>query len=663
MKVRHSFAAALGISRSARRMHTPFGGLLAAVAAMALVALSPGVASAACGNEAIRAEQHAQLLPECRAWEMVSPLDKNGGNITGEGDNVIAATNGEAVEYVSRAGFADTRGSGAVGLTQYVGRRGSGGWGTHAISPLSNPDALQVLFARDEGGVFSEDLSKGIFWGYDLQTVNDDLPHETNLYQIDTSTDALRSVTLASQLEETQFPLQFINNLGIGASADAETVTFSTQDKLLPEAISGTENLYAWESGTLRLAGILPGGSETPSEGATQPPSNFLYTYRNAVSADGSKIAFISNKEGQPQIYLRRNHTDTVWVDEAEGTGVATPANVRLQWMSPNGKYLLFTTDSKLVAGDEDGENSLYLYTDGPNPEGESNLQLISGGGPAVVGASDDAGRIYYLAGGRLTYWDHGSSHVVAENIFSETENLVANSYPGSSRITPDGLHLAFLSSNELTSDVTNGHQEMYVYDAAGETLSCASCMSSGATEASVPLQPHSLDVSPQKEMPQVRPQMLSSDGRHVFFTTAAPLVPEDINGIEDVYAYDTETGEQRLISSGRGENGAWFENASSSGGDVFFVTRNQLVGRDSDPLVDLYDARSEGGFAEPPPPPTPCSGEGCRGAMSSAADVSSPATSSFSGPGNVHKKIRKHHRKHRHHRKHHHKRNHGAGK
>jgi Tol biopolymer transport system component len=612
------------------------------------------------------------LLPECRAWEVVSPLDKNGGNITGEGDNVIAAVNGGAVVYASRAGFADTRGSGAIGLTQYLGRRGSGGWGTHSISPVSNPDALQVLFARDEAGVFSEDLSKGIFWGYDLQSVTDDLPHETNLYQIDTSTDALRGVTLATQLEGTEFPLQFINNLGVGASADTEVVTFSARDKLLPEAISGVENLYAWEDGVLRLGGILPDGS-VPSEGSYQPPANFLYTYRNAVSADGSMIAFIANKEGQPQLYLRRNHTDTVWVDEAEGTGVATPEDVHLQWMSPNGKSLLFTTSSKLVSGDEHEGRDLYLYTDGPNPEAESNLQLISSEAhpptayaeSAVVGASDDAGRIYYVSGPNsdLVFWDHGSSKVVTVlNSSYSLEEIVATSSPGSSRVTPDGLHLAFLSGGELTSDVTNGHQEMYVYDATAESLTCASCMSSGPTEADVQVQPHSLDVSPQKEMPQVRPQVLSSDGRLVFFTTTAALVPDDINGVADVYAYDTGTGEQKLVSSGHGENGAWFENASSSGSDIFLVTRNQLVGRDSDSLVDLYDARSEGGFAEPPPPPTPCSGEGCRGALSTGAGVSGPATSSFSGPGNLHKKVKKHHKKH-HKKRHHHKRNHGAGK
>ena len=162
------------------------------------------------------------------------------------------------------------------------------------------------------------------------------------------------------------------------------------------------------------------------------------------------------------------------------------------------------------------------------------------------------------------------------------------------------------------------------------------------------------------KDMPEIRPHWLSDDGRKVFFSTSAALVPEDTNGLTDVYVYDTQTGEQRLISSGRGETGAWFEDASRNGSDVLFVTRQPLVARDGDEVVDLYDSRVGGGFVEPVPPPAPCSGDGCRGRLSSASPVSSPATNSFSGPGNPHRKAKKHRKHKKHHQRRHHKR-HGA--
>ena len=207
----------------------------------------------------------------------------------------------------------------------------------------------------------------------------------------------------------------------------------------------------------------------------------------------------------------------------------------------------------------------------------------------------------------------------------------------------------------------------MYVYDATADTMTCASCMASGPTTAEVPFEPRATAGGVTKEMPQPRPHWLSDDGRHVFFTTADPLVPSDINSMPDVYSYNTETGEQRLLSSGKGEEAAWFEDASNSGDDVFVVTKQHLVNKDSDELWDLYDVRVEGGFLEPPPPPTACSGDGCRGALSSGPQVSSPATNSFSGPGNPHPKRQKprhKRRKHHKHKKNHsQKGNHGAGK
>ena len=208
----------------------------------------------------------------------------------------------------------------------------------------------------------------------------------------------------------------------------------------------------------------------------------------------------------------------------------------------------------------------------------------------------------------------------------------------------------------------------MYVYDATSGIMACASCLSSGTTEAGVPAAPSATEQGLSKELPQIRPQWLSADGRKVFFTTTAALVPEDINGEPDVYVYDTESGQRHLVSSGRGESAAWFENASADGSDVFFATPQRLVGRDIDQAWDLYDARIGGGFLEPPPPPTPCSGDGCRGALSSGSAVSGPATDSFSGSGNPkHKahKHRKHHHKKKHQKKVHHKpkRNSGAGK
>lgn len=630
-----------------------------------------------CGNEEARAEQKAQILSECRAWEMVSPQDKNGGSVTSEATNVLASSDGNAAVFASRAGFADDKSTGPVGMTQYAARRGADGWTTNAISPVQNNGVLQTLFTRDEAGVFSEDLSKAAMFGYDLPGASDDLPHETNLYSLDTITGELQTVTQAAQAENLGFA-QFINNIGVGASSDLGVIAFETPSQLLPEATPFTTNVYEWDHGVLRVAGVLPNGEVSP-EGSTQPGTNvFFYRYRDSVSSDGSRVAFLAPKEGQNQLYLRRNHSSTAWVSEPEGSSpVTAPENVYLQWMSPDGKRLLFTTTSQLLDSDTNGNTDLYLYTDGPNPTSESNLELITSSsgsaGEGVLGASEDASRIYYLSSQQLIYWDHGVTKKIAEFHGSTFEEAGATSYPGNARVSADGMDVAFLSEEPLTGQAGKASEytynnELYVYNAADESLTCASCLTSGPTADEATVEANATHQGLTKPMPEVRPHWLSADGKKVFFSTAAPLVAEDTNGLEDAYVYNTETGEQRLISSGRGEAGAWFEDASANGSDVLFVTRQSLLARDGDELVDLYDARVGGGFVEPPPPPTPCSGDGCRGRLSTGSSVSSPATSSFSGPGNPHPKRKKHHKRHRRHRHHHHKghknkRNQGSGK
>ena len=57
------------------------------------------------------------------------------------------------------------------------------------------------------------------------------------------------------------------------------------------------------------------------------------------------------------------------------------------------------------------------------------------------------------------------------------------------------------------------------------------------------------------------------------------------------------------LISGGEeGSGPSCFGDASESGEDVFFFTAQRLVGQDHDQLVDVYDARVDGGLAAQDP-------------------------------------------------------------
>jgi hypothetical protein len=129
-------------------------------------------------------------------------------------------------------------------------------------------------------------------------------------------------------------------------------------------------------------------------------------------------------------------------------------------------------------------------------------------------------------------------------------------------------------------------------------------------------------------------PRFFSGNSPYVFFNTSEALVPRDTNGVADAYEYNSNTGEVSLLSSGMGEDGTWFVDASADGRDVFLATRQKLSPWDPDKLVDLYDARAGGGLPGPPAAKPPCVGDACQGIPSAAPSFN--VASAFSGVGNV---------------------------
>ena len=159
--------------------------------------------------------------------------------------------------------------------------------------------------------------------------------------------------------------------------------------------------------------------------------------------------------------------------------------------------------------------------------------------------------------------------------------------------------------------------------------------------------------------------------------------MPRDTNGAQDLYEWEApgeggcsaasasfhaqNGGCLFLISTGQSPEESEFWDASADGSDVFFTTAQSLLARDPG-LVDLYDARVGGGFAEPAAAAS-CEGEACQ-SPPPTPPRQTPSSASFHGPGNVVQtpakpkckkpKVRRHGRcVHKKHRKKHHKRHH----
>jgi hypothetical protein len=625
VKARDVFAAPAG-RFGKRRNLMPIGALLALSALAALGSGAPSAgADAACPNEAIRLQQGSTQTGDCRAWERVSPAEKGDGDIIAEGLAIVAEKEGNGATFDSLNGFGDTVGSGFVGRTTYLARRGPAGWSTHSITPTPRPEQNQVLFAKNKIQVFSQDLATALMWAYDLPSVTDDTPQRMNLYVEDTATRAARPVSV-SQVEPLN-PFDFIDPesapLG-GVSDDAKHLAFATVTQMLPNAAPNpAQNVYRWDDGVLSLAGVLPDG--------TTPPAGSTLAYNNArdtMSADGSRLAFYSTGDGsQPsQLYLRSGNVRTDLISESENPFFTEPAQtVYFEGMTADGNNVYFTTESPLLAADTAPGPDLYRWTSGPDPEDEpNNLTLISTNGGAVtdwgvyggalVGMSGN-GQVVYVhdIGGFLYVWNDGVRTTVDPsftrgNSGDLATNLLA-SHPGATRVSPDGNWLAYLKDDS----------QMYLYDRATDTRTCVSCPGGASVVPTVTHASGAEDIT-------FRPRFLTDNGR-VFFTSTGALVPEDVNGVADVYEYDGPTGKLSLLSSGTGNEPSEFADAGAAGNDVFFVTRQRLALSDHDEYADLYDARVGGGFDEAQPPASPCLGESCQGA--GAADAGTAAISS----------------------------------
>jgi hypothetical protein len=185
-------------------------------------------------------------------------------------------------------------------------------------------------------------------------------------------------------------------------------------------------------------------------------------------------------------------------------------------------------------------------------------------------------------------------------------------------QVAPDGAHMAFVTTTQVTSYENNGTRQMYLYEPgkpAQERITCVSCDPTGAPPVGGVLAASN-------------GLFMSDDGR-TFFSTKAALVPFDSNGKTDVYEY-TE-GRPQLISSGTSSTDTWggglliypsmtvgLEGVSADGVDVYFSTFATLVPQDHNgEFVKFYDARTGGGFPFQAPPPPCKAADECHGAGS----------------------------------------------
>jgi hypothetical protein len=608
--------------------------IAAASSALMLIGVAgaaPANAADSCPNAAYRTGQGADL-PDCRAYELVSPADKAGGVVgfpTGAqgmasvgGMNAVAP-DGQTASFFAYQPFGDAR-SGLLG--SYRATRTAEGWKTNAWSPA--PPPMEVAPAIYEKPLII-DSTDDLRTGY-LETT---LPFDpliqrpfnpfsaTNFYDVFKLADSDGTPEWQSRPNPDAPDAEAVTAHYAGRSADGSAVLFETPERLTPAAASqaGGASLYVRSGGVTTLVAAGGGPAVSDCGAVALDASRNGTTRRGAINADGSRIVFTApdpagsgdpSCSDTPQVYVRDNGT-VVEASASQRTVPDADARAHFEDASADGSEIFFTSDAALT-NDADPANDGMLYRyDVPS----RRLTLLAPSGVrAVVAVSDDGDYVYYVAGTSVMLANGGQNDLVADlpgvNRYGQNEIEFWLFGRPPALATPDGRHLLFQTWTRLGSFEHPNASELYVYSTDDQGLTCVSCNSTGAA----PIGDAQLTSDGDRGFWPVAPVLrsISNDGSRVVFETQDALVSRDGNSNWDVYEWDN--GDVELISDGTQTRGSFLFNVDESGDEIFFATSSSLVPQDTDNgSQDIYVARVGGGFAAPPEPATPCI-DNCQG-------------------------------------------------
>jgi hypothetical protein len=386
--------------------------------------------------------------------------------------------------------------------------------------------------------------------------------------------------------------------------------------------------------GTIEIASKLSGGEPIPQDAGG--PEEFIKIPALSPNADHILMSTVSTG-GRVNLYMRVDNSITY--DITKGNGV------EFIGMSQDGSKVAFASPFALTPEDQDSSKDIYRWDETTdtvtlisqgNEQGNSDSCNASWTGGCDVQLlnterkdTDDRisaeGDIYFFSPEQLDPVDPGVKN--QRNLYhlrNGRVQYVTTLDPGTTiqrmQIAADGQHAAFVTRAILTGYDNHYYEtfgflrqaaEMYVFDASKREIQCASCYPDGRPPTILRLDPpanekgtYSADV-----LASNGGRFMTDDGR-VAFSTAEALSPRDSNGKVDTYEF--VGGRPQLISAGTGDRDilpkiaflypgqvVGLENFSRDGTDLYFSTYDVLVPQDQNgPFVKFYDARSGGGFA-----------------------------------------------------------------
>ncbi len=540
----------------------------------------------ACANEANTGFSGA--LPDCRAYELVSPPFKDGFGLNFE----HLMDGGDRVQAISLGLFDGAVGSRNCVSNYYDPARTASGWSTVSIDApppelVYAASTCTALLINGEGeslmqlhpvsqSIYARDLyiNRGGAPGYEL--VGPMLPPravpptptggrkqgESNAVYFVAATSNLHHVlfTIPPETESPKTPPGVKSLLWPGD----ETILTSggTQMASLYE-YAGTNNTtpsLVGVEGSGKLisdCGTFPGGMSGP------PGSGLPGNHRNVISTDGEAVFFTAVGtdmqgcgvgSGRPpvnEVFARIGGSQTVAISQPDGLAVATSdegcstslcksdiedqANFRdanFEGASEDGTKVFFTSTQQLLneAG-QDPETADSAYETGSEHGGCRNTHFANGCNLYEYDLAQPEGH-------RLTLVSGGDSSGRGPEV------------QGVAAVSEDGSHVYFVAKgvltkalNEYGAEAAAGAENLYVRDTLTEQTAFIGV----------------LDETDARQWPAdgaigeggVGPMNVTDDGNVLVFTSTAHLTPGDTSAVQQVFRYTANTGALERISVG----------------------------------------------------------------------------------------------------------------
>jgi hypothetical protein len=588
-----------GVFRACIRLLMVLGGVLGCGNVGVLLVSASGAVAATCSNVEFRAGV-SEELPDCRAYEQVSPTEKGGFNAyPSQGLPAEVPSSGEQIAYLGYESFPGASGNAAF-HSAHLGVRTASGWQTTEITPtVPNPEPLtnySLSYA------FSEDLSQAIL-RVPLEPLTSDatpgiynmfLRRANGTYQLVNSARPTRSIgELCPPFLLTRCYLFKDVSTYAGASSDLRHIMFESNAQLTPEApVTEIESLYESTEGRVGLVGILPDGAS--AQGSTAGAGSNVNEradrrIQHAISQDGSHIVFQAQADGgepdpaqsgDTEVYDRINGNETIELSaaapgaksskcETRG-GFCEPEPAQFWAASADGSIVYFASKASLTKESVTGPEESQEARKAKEEERKVREEETGEAGERSMNPGNDLYR-YDVNSGTLTDLTVDSTDPNGAEVLG-----VVNA-------SSDGSYVYFAAKGQLVSGKgVDGQPNLYMVHDGGAPVFIATLNGSGSCEFSSRSYSDLCDWTPS---PYELEAYVTPDGRHAAFMSTMMLptanfpagyINADVNTSEpdsEVYEYTAPTS----VEEGRGKGG-WLVCASCdpSGAPPF---GNALIG------------------------------------------------------------------------------------